>query len=569
MAESEFCKDILNTFYNNDLNRNQAHSSSQTSLNTTTNSSKMRTYVTTTCNFCEKANIDSDRYKCTLCDDYDLCSGCFSSARYNQNHKLNHPVLCIFGRLDVEEEKKLRVPNLLDYLANQFRNHKHSDAQCDQCNSDLIGIRLKCDACYNYDLCYKCWKTQKHDQNHPMIVYVSDILRKVSQENIQLGQLLGTGYFGSVYEAHLLPQRKKVACKTVDGRLVPQMGIKACVESLFREMNAHIEIRSAFICRLFGYSVNLERENFCLSILMEYMDNGSLSNIIDKENNQEMSIPLLRKIKMLGDVSVALCDIHNKKYIHADIKPDNILVTADFVCKISDFGTVKNGNIKEYNKFGSVLYLPPEFPTGKYDNTVDLYSLGLVMYNFLSGHIHTLNNNGLPVLEKLSNIRLPFIVDLIEDSTSLIPSKRHNAKFYATRLRYFSEIFTKLLDISSNQSSIKYKDLNTSEKDALLFLLYDDIIKICLNKELLQGKLKDRGFSLNQISLPEIDNFVTMTATALNYKKGLNSNIEAIIDQTFFVKKDANIQKQVTATATSAGGGTTINNQQEDDCNVS
>jgi serine/threonine protein kinase len=111
---------------------------------------------------------------------------------------------------------------------------------------------------------------------------------------------LGGGAFGDVYKAYLKTENNKVACKLTANHVMSgksddrsaaaatptpalRMSLKDSIESILNEINAHREIRSAFLCKLFGYSVM--SNEICL--ILEYMQNGSLLDIKEKENESE------------------------------------------------------------------------------------------------------------------------------------------------------------------------------------------------------------------------------------------------------------------------------------------
>jgi len=265
---------LLNNPYNNRTNTNR------------------RIHSYTLCDFCKKDPIEGDRYYCTVCDDYDLCSKCFCSGRFSKNHQPFHPCLCIPHEINKDEREKFQLESRLSTLAIKYANNENG-AVCDfnpKNKHDLRGIRIKCDSCYNYDLCFECWRKREHDASHPMIVFFSEILVSIPFEEVHLLNRLGGGAFGDVYKAYLKTENNKVACKLTTNQMSDRaatpafrMSLKDSIESILNEIKAHREIRSAFLCKLFGYSVM--SNGICL--ILEYMQNGSLLDIIEKENESK------------------------------------------------------------------------------------------------------------------------------------------------------------------------------------------------------------------------------------------------------------------------------------------
>ncbi len=122
-------------------------------------------------------------------------------------------------------------------------------------------------------------------------------------------------------------------------------------------------------------------KSYDIYILMEY-----LTPFSDYLENKELSV---RDVIKLGtDMLMALIPCHEKKIIHRDIKDDNIFVSADGIYKLGDFGVSKA--LKDKSRAESVKgtpnFIAPEVYLGKekYDHTVDLYSLGIVLYKLLN-----------------------------------------------------------------------------------------------------------------------------------------------------------------------------------------
>lgn len=119
-------------------------------------------------------------------------------------------------------------------------------------------------------------------------------------------------------------------------------------------------------------------------IVMEYCDGGDLSKLIGKPM-KEKSVKYYFSQLING---IRYLDEH--KIIHRDFKPKNLLLTDNKqILKICDFGLAKNkkGNTKIYTVCGSPLYMAPEmFIDKSYDDTVDIWSIGIIMYEMLYGN---------------------------------------------------------------------------------------------------------------------------------------------------------------------------------------
>ena len=123
-------------------------------------------------------------------------------------------------------------------------------------------------------------------------------------------------------------------------------------------------------------------------IVMEYVDGKTLKQIINDNHRLSSS----DAVKISIQIAKALDCAHRNNIIHRDIKPHNILMTNDGLVKVTDFGIAKASNsvtITNSNKvIGSAHYFSPEQAKGSYvDFRTDIYSLGVVMYEMVTGKV--------------------------------------------------------------------------------------------------------------------------------------------------------------------------------------
>ncbi len=144
-------------------------------------------------------------------------------------------------------------------------------------------------------------------------------------------------------------------------------------------------------------------------IVMEYVEGKPLSEII----KEQAPIPYKRVLDFSKQIVKGLDAAHSEHIIHRDIKPQNIMVTKEGVAKIMDFGIAKamteTSVIETTQKIvGSVHYFSPEQARGSYvDERSDLYSLGIVMYEMLTGELPFDGENAVSVA--LMHINDPII----------------------------------------------------------------------------------------------------------------------------------------------------------------
>jgi len=123
-------------------------------------------------------------------------------------------------------------------------------------------------------------------------------------------------------------------------------------------------------------------------IVMELIQGKTLKEIISEEG----SLPWKWSINIVIQIASALEAAHKNNIVHRDIKPHNIIITEDGIAKVTDFGIAKavsNSTITAFGTtIGSVHYFSPEHARGGYtDAKSDLYSLGVVMYEMLTGRV--------------------------------------------------------------------------------------------------------------------------------------------------------------------------------------
>ena len=130
-------------------------------------------------------------------------------------------------------------------------------------------------------------------------------------------------------------------------------------------------------------------DNGIYYIVMELIQGKTLKEIIIEEQGP---LPWKWSVNVAIQIAQALEVAHRNNIIHRDIKPHNIIITEDGVAKVTDFGIAKavsNSTITAFGKtIGSVHYFSPEHARGGYtDAKSDLYSLGVVMYEMVTGRV--------------------------------------------------------------------------------------------------------------------------------------------------------------------------------------
>ncbi len=193
------------------------------------------------------------------------------------------------------------------------------------------------------------------------------------------------------------------------------------------------------------------REGNINYIVMELIEGDTLNKIIEKEAPMDYR----KVIDISKQVASALRIAHKNKIIHRDVKPHNIMVTNDGVVKLADFGiarAVNDATLSTGSKIvGSVHYFSPEQARGNYvDERSDIYSLGIVMYEMLTGKVPFDGDN--PVTVALKHINEE-IVPPRELEPSIPPAlerivMKATSKFQTNRYANADELIQDLDNVS-------------------------------------------------------------------------------------------------------------------------
>lgn len=208
----------------------------------------------------------------------------------------------------------------------------------------------------------------------------------ISPGDLEKIQVLGHGNGGTVYKVRHKRTSATYALKVVHGDCDPVNR-----RQIFREISILRRTDSPYVVKCHAV---FEKPSGDIAILMEYMDRGTLENLIKSGVN--FSEEILAKIAY--QVVQGLEHLHNHKIIHRDLKPSNLLVNSEMEVKIADFGVSKImcRTLDPCNSYvGTCAYMSPErFDPDTYGNNdgsyngyaSDIWSLGLTLLELYMGH---------------------------------------------------------------------------------------------------------------------------------------------------------------------------------------
>jgi WD40 repeat protein/serine/threonine protein kinase len=189
---------------------------------------------------------------------------------------------------------------------------------------------------------------------------------------------LGGGGFGDVYLAEQVQNHSHVAVKLLHTRLSRSGELKAFINEA-----RTIRLKHAHIVPLLDFDISREEIPF---LVMEYAPRGTLRGRHPKGSQ----VPLPLVVDYVQQVGSALEYAHKQRLIHRDVKPGNMLLRADGTVLLSDFGlaAVVHGfpSLSPHQRTGgTVAYMAPEQIEGKAQAASDQYSLGVVVYEWITG----------------------------------------------------------------------------------------------------------------------------------------------------------------------------------------
>jgi class 3 adenylate cyclase/tetratricopeptide (TPR) repeat protein len=151
---------------------------------------------------------------------------------------------------------------------------------------------------------------------------------------------------------------------------------------------------------------DIGEENGQQYIVSQYMSGGSLADLLDGMDGRRL--PIDRAVETATQIARALAHAHSHGVIHRDVKPGNVWLSDDKTAKLGDFGLAialdRSRLTTEGTMLGTVAYMPPEQATGRdVDARADLYSLGCVLYEMLTGHPPFLGDTAVTVISQHLN----------------------------------------------------------------------------------------------------------------------------------------------------------------------
>ena len=211
----------------------------------------------------------------------------------------------------------------------------------------------------------------------------------------------------TVYTGYQEDVDRRVAIKV----LPPHPGLDENFAERFRlEARTIARLQHPHILPLYDYGT----DDDIVYLVMAYVEGGALEDLID-----EGPLAVHRIEKIVREVATALDYAHRQGVIHRDIKPGNILIDSEGHALLADFGIVKlsegGGNLTGSGVIGTPAYMAPEQAQGmEVDSRVDIYALGVVVYQMLTGEQPFTAESTMQLVLKVIQEDPPSVLDIVD-----------------------------------------------------------------------------------------------------------------------------------------------------------
>src|SRR5438105_7744838 len=208
------------------------------------------------------------------------------------------------------------------------------------------------------------------------------MLDEVIADRYELEELVGTGGMSSVYKARDRLLERNVALKVLHPHYSDD---PEYVERFRREARSVAQLSHPHIVTV----IDRGEDGGQQFIVFEYIDGENLKQLIERDGR----LPVRRAIELTLEIADALAFAHDHGLVHRDVKPQNVLLTPDGDAKVTDFGIARSLDVERgVTQTGTVLgtsnYLSPEQAAGEpVTPATDVYSLGVVLYELLTGEV--------------------------------------------------------------------------------------------------------------------------------------------------------------------------------------
>jgi len=277
------------------------------------------------------------------------------------------------------------------------------------------------------------------------------VVGELIADRYELEELVGTGGMSSVYRAHDRLLERDVALKVLHEQFTAEDDY---VERFRREARSVAQLSHPNVVTVIDRGEQDGRQ----FIVFEYVDGENLKTLVERNG----PLPEGEAVELALQIARALGFAHEHGLVHRDVKPQNVLLNGDGRAKVTDFGIarsleVQGGLTQTGTVMGTSDYIAPEQARGgKVDAQSDIYSLGAVLYELLTGEVPFPGDNFVAVAMRHINEPAPSVRERRPDVSPRIDAaiRRAMAKDPRERFRSMDEFCTELAACLESESAV-------------------------------------------------------------------------------------------------------------------
>ncbi|EGT57890.1 hypothetical protein CAEBREN_05553 [Caenorhabditis brenneri] len=222
--------------------------------------------------------------------------------------------------------------------------------------------------------------------------------KSIGPDDFELLKVVGKGGYGKVFQARKRDDRQIYALK-----VVKKPTKKKDLKHLEDERKVLEHVKSPFLCEMM-FSFEVENK---LYLVLEFLPGGELFTLLNKKTQLDEEASRF----YLAEITLALEHLHDNNVIYRDLKPDNIMLDKNGHIKLTDFGlskfNIRKGHCTE-TFCGTIEYMAPEILNKTpYGHSVDIWALGVVMYDMLTGGPPFYGNTDAEQIDNIKRGKIP------------------------------------------------------------------------------------------------------------------------------------------------------------------
>jgi predicted Ser/Thr protein kinase/tetratricopeptide (TPR) repeat protein len=310
----------------------------------------------------------------------------------------------------------------------------------------------------------------------------------------EIQRKLGSGGMAAVYLGRHTETGREAAVKVLPASLAREPGF---VERFNREIEALQKLSNRHVVELYDHGI---AEDDVYYYAMEYVEGDTLTDILIRERR----LPWRRVIEIAVQVCVALKAAHDAGIVHRDLKPSNLMITAEGLVKLTDFGVAQMFAANKLTATGGIIgtaeYMSPEQAKGqRASKKSDLYSLGAVIYVGLTGRPPFTGKTSLEVIHKhqygqfsLPSLIVSDIPHWLEDIVCQLLEKNPDDRFPDAYVlsRALQDVVRKV-DFAIGEATLPAENTNQTDEDDASFTMDDQgPSPATLMRDLVRGEIE-------------------------------------------------------------------------------